>query len=172
HPRRSLITVGCPHSTRIEIALQNHLSCYLIHVAAGVSRLLACVTQCSLSCDGSQPLVPCNNRAWQDGPQFFDKLKDFGRCSTNLSVHLTGNAGYNVIDFFFPDDFGDAQRGLLVCWNGLKRMRKQMQLVRYCCSNARPAKIESQNWIHRVLAHCSSGGSLPIRFLIFSASCR
>ena len=85
---------------------------------------------------------------------------------------LVKNAGYDVVDFSFADDFGDTRRGLRVCWNGLKRMRKQLQLIRYCCSDARPTKIERQNRLHRALAHCSSDGSLPIRFLIFSASCR
>jgi hypothetical protein len=170
---RSRITSSCGvGGASIQIALQNHLSCHLIDVTAGVSGLLTCVTQCPVSCDSSQALVPGNHRAWQDGTQFFDKLKNFGRCNSNLAVHLMGNAGYDVIDFSFADDFGDTRQGLLVCWDGLKRMRKQLQLIRYCCSDARPTKIESHNWFHRVLAHCSSGGSLPIRFLIFSASCR
>ena len=46
-------------------------------------------------------------------------------------------------NFAGADDFGDAQRGLLVCRNGLERGRKQLQLIRYRCSDARPAKIES-----------------------------
>src|SRR5437667_11723651 len=108
----------------IQIALQNHLSCYLVDVAASVSRLLACVTQCSLSCDGRQALVPGNNRAWQNGTQLFYKLKDFSCGCSDLSVHPARNTGYDMIDFSFADDFRETRERLLVSWNRLKRMRQ------------------------------------------------
>src|SRR5438093_9069036 len=78
---RSLITFafhigGVP----VQIALQNHLSCYLVDVASGVSCLLSCITQGALGCDGRYALVPGNNRAWQNDAQLFYKLKDFS-CS-------------------------------------------------------------------------------------------
>ena len=51
--QRSLITsrfviLGAP----VQIALQNHLGCHLIDVAAGVSGFLACVTECAVGRDG------------------------------------------------------------------------------------------------------------------------
>jgi hypothetical protein len=121
---RSLITFAFHISgASIQITLQNHLSCYLIDVASGISCLLAGITQRPLGCDGCQALVPGNNRAWQNGAQFFYKLKNFSCGCSYLSVHPARNASHDMIDFSFADDFRETGERLLVGWNCLERMR-------------------------------------------------
>jgi hypothetical protein len=108
----------------IQIALQDHLSCYLINVASGVSCLLACVTQSSLGRDGRQALVPGHNRARQNSAQLFYKLKNFRCGCSKLAIHPTGNTGYDMIDFFLADDFRNARGCMFICWNGFQGMRQ------------------------------------------------
>jgi hypothetical protein len=110
----------------IQVALQNHLSCYLIDITPSLSRFLACVTQCAVSRDSSQALVPGHDRTRQNGPQLFYKLKRLACGCTDLAVHLARNTGHNMIDLSFANDFCDSRRGLLVCWNSLKRVRQQL----------------------------------------------
>src|SRR4029453_10077536 len=102
----------------------DHLSCLFVDVASGVSLLLTGVTQCPLGRNGRQALVPGHDRAWQNSAQFFYKLKDFSCGGSDLPVHSPGNTGYDMIDFSFADDFRNTRGSVLVCWNGLKRMRQ------------------------------------------------
>jgi len=62
--RLPIILPCCDRGTPVEIALQNHLRSYLIHVAASVPRFLACVTQRPMRCGGGQPFIPSDDVAW------------------------------------------------------------------------------------------------------------
>src|SRR5438034_10925225 len=55
----------------IEVSLQNHLSGYLIDIAASSARFLARVTQRSMRCNGGQALVPRHDRARKNLSQLF-----------------------------------------------------------------------------------------------------
>src|SRR5262249_21730610 len=50
----------------IQIALQNHLRCHLIHVAAGVPRFLTGLTQCPVGGSSREPLIPGDDRAGEN----------------------------------------------------------------------------------------------------------
>ena len=72
-----------------------------------------------------QSLIPGNDRAWKDRSQFFYKLEGFGCCSTDPAIHLTRDSHYDVIDFLFPNNFGQARCGLCIRWDRFQRMRQQ-----------------------------------------------
>src|SRR5215211_5838617 len=165
----SLITL---RGTAIEIALQNHLRRYLVNVVAGVPSFLSGVAQGTMSCDRRESLVPCDDGAGKDRPQLFHEFENFSRSSADLPIHLTWDARYHVVDLLFTNNFRNPQYRFFVCWNGLQRMRQHLQLIRDRHSDARASKIQTQNPIHYAPRHCNSGGSLPIKSLIFSASCR
>src|SRR4029077_3767812 len=165
----SLITL---RGAAIQITLQNHLRRHLIDVAAGVPSFLAGVAQCPGGCDRRESLVPCDDGAGENRPQLFHELQHLGRSSSDLPIHLTRDARYYVVDLLFANNFRDPRCRFLICWNGLQRMRQHLQLIRDRHSDARAPKIQTQNPIHRAPRHCNSGGSLPIKSLIFSPSCR
>src|SRR6476469_10813172 len=165
----SLITL---RGTAIQISLQNHLRRDLVNVPAGVPSFLAGVAQCTVGCDRRESLVPCDDRAGENRPQLFHELEHLGRSSSDLPIHLTRDARYHVVDLLFANNFRDTQCRFFICWNGLERMRQHLQFIRDRHSDARAPKIQTQNPIHRAPRHCNSGGSLPIKSLIRSASCR
>src|SRR5882724_8942396 len=165
----SLITLS---GTAIQISLQNHLRRDLVNVAASVPSLLTGVAQRAVCCDRRESLVPCDDGAGENRPQLFHELENFSRSSADLPIHLTRNARYHMIDLFFTNNFGDPRCRFFMCWNGLQRMSQHLQLIRDRHSDARAPKIQTQNPIHYAPHHCNSGGSSPIKSLIFSASCR
>src|SRR4030095_17042456 len=82
----SLITL---RGTAIQITLQNHLRCHLVHVAAGVPRFLSGVTQCTVGCDCREPAVPSDDGAGENRPQLFHKVESLWRSSSDLALHMT-----------------------------------------------------------------------------------
>src|SRR6266404_756042 len=165
----SLITLS---GTAIQISLQNHLRRDLVNVAAGVPSFLARLAQCTVGCRRRESLVPGDDGAGENRPQLFHELEHLSRSSSDLPIHLTRDARHDMVDLFFANNFRDPRCRFFMCWNGLQRMRQHLQLIRDRHSYARPPKIQTQNPIHRAPRHCNSGGSLPIKSLIFSASCR
>ena len=108
--------------------------------------------------------------ARQSRPKLFDETKDLiSRCS-HFSAHQLGHANYDAIDLPFLNKLGDPADRILSERNRCQRVSEQSQLVGNGQTDAGAAEIDSQNRIHaRDQGYCNSGGSLLIRFLIFSA---
>src|SRR6266481_9759317 len=133
----SLITL---RGAAIQISLQNHLRRDLVNVAAGVPSFLADVAQCTMGCGRRESLVPCDDGAGANRPQLFHELEHLGCRSSDLSIHLTRDARYHVVDLFFANNFRDPRCWFLICWNGLQWMRQHLQLIRDRHSDARAPK--------------------------------
>jgi hypothetical protein len=108
----------------VEISLQNHLSCYLVHIAAGMARFFAGLSQRAVRRNRGQPLVPRDDWARKNRSQFFYELESFGCGGANCAAHLTRNSHNNVIDFLFTNNRLQPRGRLLSRWDRLERMRQ------------------------------------------------
>jgi len=110
----------------IEVSLQNHLSGYLIDIAASSARFLARVTQRSMRCNGGQALVPRRDRARKNLSQFFDEPEDLTCSSSNLAAHLPWDSNHDMVHVLLANYSRDSLCGLFVCRNCLQWMGKQL----------------------------------------------
>src|SRR5438477_2005171 len=108
----------------VEISLQDHLSCYLVHIAAGMARFFAGLSQRAVRRNRGQPLVPRDDSARKNHSQFFYELESFGCGGSNCAAHLTRNSHNNVIDFLFTNNRLQPRGRLLSRWDRLERMRQ------------------------------------------------
>src|SRR5207237_7958511 len=94
----------CRFLAPIEIALQNHLSRYLIDIAASGARFLSRFSQRPVGRHSRQPLIPCDDRAGQICPELFYEVKCFNRGSTDRAFHLARNSHHDMIYLSFANN--------------------------------------------------------------------
>ncbi len=143
--------------------------------AAELRVFLAAVPQRAIRRHRRQALVPGHDFARDSSAcNFSAKASASAAPSPDAPVHVPRQSDTTRSTFFSLHDLCDP----------LRRHRSSRGMVSTGCASipqligngdadARPAEVDPENApANRKLAHCNSCGSLPIRFLIFSASCR
>jgi hypothetical protein len=143
HPKSSRHLSGVRDVlTSIEISLQYHLSRDLIDIIAGSVRLFAGFMQRLVRGNCRQSLIPSDDWAGKNRPQFFDEAQSFGCGGAYLAAQLPRDSHDNVIDFPFANNLCDSRRRSLVRCDRLEGMRQQLQLIGDCRADAHAAKID------------------------------
>ena len=155
----------------VEIALQNHLRRHLVDEASRIPRLLAAFAQGTMRSHCGETLIPGDHFAGKQRTQFFSEGERFTGSLAHTAIHVARQPDDDPLDVFLPHKFSDPLwRFAMRRRDRFNRMGEHAQLIGNRDADSRATEIYAKNapsdWKR---AHCNPLGSLPTRFLIFSA---